>query len=337
MFVDQVKLKLIAGKGGNGCVAWRREKYIPKGGPSGGDGGKGADIVITSTTGESSLEKFRFCKVLKADNGGQGGPNKRKGKNGKKMVIKVPLGTLVKDLHTGEILFDFTQENQSYIVCQGGVGGFGNERFKTSTRQAPNFCTPGKIGEEREIELELKLIADVGLVGFPNAGKSTLVSAVTNVSVKIAPYPFTTLRPNLGYIQFEDYSRILIADIPGIIRNASQNRGLGLEFLKHIERTEVLVFVLDMSGVDGRAPWDDFYILREELKQYKKGSLEKPFVIALNKLDTEEGKENLERCLEELKEFKEQIFEISALENNGLESLLEKTRVLAQANGKRFY
>jgi GTPase len=336
MFIDNVSLKLEAGKGGNGCVAWRREKYIPKGGPSGGNGGKGGDVILQATTNVSSLEEFRFRKLIKAEKGVQGGPNRRRGRNGKELLLRVPVGTLVKDFDSKDILFDFTEDGQKYTLCLGGRGGRGNETFKTSTRQAPNFCTPGKEGETRAVDLELKLIADVGLVGFPNAGKSTLISALTSVRVKIAPYPFTTLRPNLGYIEFDDYSRVLIADIPGIIKDASRDKGLGLEFLRHIERTEVLIFVLDLSGIDGRKPWEDFYVLKEELANYSVDVLKKPFLIALNKIDTLESKENLEECRSMLKEFSSKIFEVSALEENGIPLFLENLKELVQTQGKKF-
>ena len=254
MFIDRVTIELAAGKGGNGVVAWRREKYIPKGGPCGGNGGKGGSIILQADTQVFSLDWFRNRRILKAENGQAGGSNNRQGKNGKDLVLKVPCGTLVKDMTTGEILHDFTADKEEFVLCRGGKGGKGNDCFKSPTNQAPNYCTEGTEGGQVKVELELKLIADVGLVGFPNAGKSTLISALADVKVKIAPYPFTTLQPNLGFIQCEDYSRIYIADIPGIIEGAHQNRGLGFEFLRHIERTRLLLFVLDASGIDGRNP-----------------------------------------------------------------------------------
>lgn len=326
MFVDRVKLDLIAGKGGNGVVAWRREKYIPKGGPTGGNGGQGGSIIIQADTQVFCLEWYRHKKKIKAENGRQGGPNQRRGRNGKNLVIKVPLGTLVKDSKTGEILHDFTEDQEKLEICCGGRGGRGNHTFKTSTNRAPNICTPGKYGEEKSVELELKLIADIGLVGFPNAGKSTLINALADVRVKIAPYPFTTLRPNIGFIKKEDLSRIFIADIPGIIENAHQNRGLGLEFLRHIERTKLLFFVLDTSGIDGRSPTDDFRVLRNELNAYNSELLELPYYVILNKIDTEESADHLVEFYNTYELDPEIVFEISALSGEGIQKLLTRLR-----------
>lgn len=320
MFTDRVKLELCAGRGGNGVVAWRREKYIPKGGPYGGDGGNGGSIILEADPQVYSLEAYRNHRILKAQNGGQGSSNNRKGRNGSDLTIKVPCGTLVKDKTTGEVLYDITEPKTTIKICQGGVGGKGNSRFKTPTNRAPNFCTPGKEGQTIEVELELKLIADVGLVGFPNAGKSTLLTQATNVSVKIAPYPFTTLRPNLGYCFRNEGSRILIADIPGIIAGAHQNRGLGLEFLRHIERTEILLFVLDASGFEGRDPVEDFSVLRKEITLYNPSLLEKHFAILLNKVDVEGS----DICVSLFREMhpSSEVFEISALTGHGLEAVL---------------
>lgn len=282
MFTDQVRLQLRAGKGGNGVVAWRREKYIPKGGPCGGNGGKGGSVVFEADAQVSSLDSYRNQTLARADGGGQGGPNNRKGKDGSDLILKVPLGTLIKDAQSGEILHDFTTDKEQYEVCKGGRGGLGNTRFKSPTNRAPNKCTPGKFGEESLVELELKLIADVGLVGFPNAGKSTLLTKLAPVNIKTAPYPFTTLRPNLGYYIGDDYQRILFADIPGIIDGAHANRGLGHEFLRHIERTKILLFVIDATAQD---PAADLEILKGELKAYNPELLKKPMVVALNKVD----------------------------------------------------
>ncbi len=321
MFIDRVKLTLLAGKGGNGVVAWRREKYIPKGGPSGGNGGKGGSIILQADTQLSSLEWFRHRKILKAENGGAGGANNRQGRNGQDLILKVPCGTLIKDAKTGEVLFDLTMDQQRWVMCKGGKGGRGNDSFKTPTNRAPNTCTEGLEGESCEVEFELKLIADVGLVGFPNAGKSTLISALTDVRVKIAPYPFTTLQPNLGYIQLEDYSRIFIADIPGIIENAHLNRGLGIEFLRHIERTRLLIYVLDASGIDGRDPINDFRILQQELQKYNPELLTRPFLVALNKIDTTEALEHLAQFRKEYPFDPSSLYEISALSGQGIEAL----------------
>lgn len=326
MFVDRAKLKLVAGKGGNGVVAWRREKYIPKGGPYGGNGGRGADVVVVADTQISSLGWYRHRRVLKAENGVQGGANLRQGASGKTLLLKVPCGTLIKDLETGEILHDLTEDGQKVVLCQGGKGGRGNASFKTPTRQAPNFATPGREGEEAEVEFELKLIADVGLVGFPNAGKSTLVSSLTFNRVKIGAYPFTTLHPNLGFLKAAKgddayYRKILIADIPGIIEGAHENRGLGLEFLKHIERTRVLVFVLDASGIDGRTPVDDYRVLENELREYNPELLERPRFVLLNKVDTEEAAEHIAEFRKEFPAVDARC--VSALEGEGLGEVIK--------------
>lgn len=331
MFVDRVNLDLFAGKGGNGVVAWRREKYIPKGGPSGGNGGKGGSVIIQADAQAFSLEWFRNRRILKAENGMPGASNNRQGRTGKDLILKVPCGTLVKDAKTGEILHDFTQDKEEWVICKGGRGGRGNDSFKTPTRQAPNFCTEGSEGETAVVELELKLIADVGLVGFPNAGKSTLINALAHVKVKIAPYPFTTLQPNIGFIAREDYSRIFIADIPGIIEGAHRNRGLGFEFLRHIERTELLLFILDASGIDGRTPVDDFRVLRDELSTYNPELLERPYLVVLNKMDAEESAENVRSFRKTYKKIdSSRIFTISALTGEGVPALNDAICSLAK-------
>lgn len=321
-FTDRVHIDVSAGKGGNGVIAWRREKYIPKGGPTGGCGGKGGSIIIEADAQVYSLEYYRNRRILKAENGVSGGANNRTGRNGRDLILKVPCGTLVKDRVTGEIVHDFTTDKERWIPCRGGKGGKGNQSFKTPTNRAPNMCTPGAPGDSAKYELELKLIADVGLVGFPNAGKSTLICALAYLKVKIAPYPFTTLQPNLGFIQCEDRGRIFIADIPGIIQGAHENRGLGFEFLRHIERTQLLLFVLDASGIDGRDPWNDYEILRYEIQQYNPELLERPYLVVLNKIDTEESAENIKIFKEKYTGPKKNLFEISAEEKVGLKPLL---------------
>lgn len=330
MFIDRVVISLVAGKGGNGIVAWRREKYIPKGGPSGGNGGKGGSVIFQADVNFFSLEDFRNKRILKAENGKSGGPNNQQGGMGKDLILKVPCGTLIKDSETGEILADLTQPEEQWMACKGGRGGRGNDSYKTPTNQAPNYCTPGSEGATRKVELELKLIADVGLVGFPNAGKSTLISSLAHVRVKIAPYPFTTLHPNLGYIESDDYQRVLIADIPGIIEGAHQNRGLGFEFLRHIERTKLLIFLVDASGIDGRNPVDDYHVLREEIKAYNPEMLQRPYLVVLNKIDTDEAQENI--GLFKSTYPKEKIFELSALEGTGLSAL--RTAIFKACKGK---
>lgn len=324
MFVDRVTIQFSAGKGGNGVVAWRREKFIPKGGPSGGNGGKGGSIVLEADTQIASLDWFRHRRLIKADNGGDGGSNCKQGRNGQDLILKVPCGTLVKHGHTGEVLHDFTQDGERWVLCKGGRGGRGNDSFKTPTNRAPNQFTEGSEGQSAYVELELKLIADVGLVGFPNAGKSTLISSLAGLRVKVAAYPFTTLQPNLGFIELEDYKRIYLADIPGIIEGASQNRGLGLEFLRHIERTKLLIYMLDASGIDGRNPSHDYRILREEMMAYNPELLERPYLVALNKIDAEESREHIEQFNKDYQFHPDTLFEISAAYGEGLENLLRE-------------
>lgn len=328
MFVDKVKIKFIAGSGGNGIVSWRREKFVPKGGPFGGNGGKGGCICFKTDTGAYSLEAFRHSKIIKAENGKPGGSGLKQGRSGKDLIVTIPCGTQAKDPVTGEMLFDFTQENKTWVICQGGRGGKGNACFKSPTNQAPNICTLGALGEEKEIELELKLIADVGLIGMPNAGKSTLMSAITHVKVKIGAYPFTTLIPNLSYVECEDFSRILVADIPGIIEDAHLNKGLGLAFLRHIERTKALVFVIDISGEEREDPYHDFHILQRELKAYDPSILEKPFFVVLNKIDKEGSGKKAALFKKHYPFSKETLFEISALERKNLHLLIEEMRRL---------
>lgn len=330
MFTDQIQLTLNAGNGGNGTVAWRREKYVPKGGPAGGDGGKGASITIEADTHLFSLEHFRHLKRIQTKNGQAGGGNNKKGKNGADLTIKVPVGTLIKDAQTKEILYDFTKKEESFLICKGGKGGKGNTQFKTSTNRAPNQFTYGKEGEKKEIIFELKLIADVGLIGMPNAGKSTFLSKISQAKVKIAPYPFTTLRPNIGLVEFLDFSRIFVADIPGIIRDAHENKGLGLKFLKHIERTSVLLFVIDISAVDGRDPLEDFFLLKKELHAYNPKILEKPFLIILNKMDLETSEKNKSIFIKKNSSLSDKIFSISALNRQGFSPLLDKLQEITK-------
>lgn len=331
MFIDSVTLTLTAGKGGNGVVAWRREKYIPKGGPTGGNGGRGGSIILRASNQIPSLEGMRNKRIIKAESGAPGGANLIQGRSGKNLTITIPCGTLIKDRKTGEVLFDFVEDGQEWVICKGGKGGKGNHHFKSPTHQAPNVFTEGTHGESKEVELELKLIADVGLLGMPNAGKSTLMSRITYVAVKVAPYPFTTLHPNLGFVQYKDGTRVLVADIPGIIENAHANRGLGISFLKHIERTSLIVYVVDISGFEGRDPLDDFRTLRNELKAYKEDMLSKPFFVVLNKIDIEGAQENIERFKKEIDVDHNLIFPISAMEKEGLEALIEALKKAAPA------
>lgn len=324
MFVDKIRFSLTAGCGGRGIVAWRREKYVPKGGPSGGDGGAGGSIYFESNPQVLSLENLRNRRLISAPNGQSGGSALKKGKKGGDLVLKIPCGTLVKDALSGEVLYDFTETGRRELICKGGKGGKGNNWFKSPTNQAPNICTEGTLGESRQLELELKLIADIGLIGVPNAGKSSLMSQITHLEVKIGAYPFTTLHPNLSYIEFEDLSRLLIADIPGIIEGAHEDKGLGLAFLKHIERTSALVFVIDISGFEGRDPLSDFEILRQELKAYDPKLLGKPLLVALNKIDLQGTEENALRFREKYPSYP--VFEISALYNQNLTALTQAMR-----------
>ncbi len=321
MFTDRVVVSLRAGKGGNGVVAWRREKYIPKGGPTGGNGGFGGSVIIESCDQIPSLDYYRNRRLMKAENGAQGGPNQRQGRRGQPLILKVPLGTLVKDRETNEILHDFEISGERFEICKGGKGGLGNAFFKSSTNQAPNKCTPGKPGQEHEVELELKLIADVGLVGFPNAGKSTLINTLARGRAKVGAYPFTTLFPNLGFIEKPNLDRIWLADIPGIIKGASADRGLGLEFLRHIERTKLILYLLDASGIDGRNPADDFEVLRSELSSYSDEIKNRPFLVVLNKIDDDASKEHIEAFFTRFPQLKGEALQISAIIEEGFEEL----------------
>lgn len=319
MFVDSVELELIAGRGGNGVVAWRREKFIPKGGPMGGNGGPGGSILIKASKDTYSLDKYVRISKIQAENGVQGGPNKRQGRRGKDTTILVPIGTIIRQ--NDEILHDLTEDGQEVHLLTGGKGGLGNAFFKTSTHQAPHKCTPGKDGQTITITLELKLIADIGFIGKPNAGKSSLLSSLTAKPIKIGAYAFTTLHPNISYLEFDDFSRIHIADIPGIITDAHKNRGLGLSFLKHIERTSTLVFVLDSTD----DPIADYEMLRSELQAHDPSILERPQIIALNKIDEPNHSEEFIKTYPSLT-----IQPISALTGEHLDALTTTMRTLAQ-------
>ncbi len=336
MFIDSVICKFVAGSGGSGVIAWRREKYLPKGGPCGGNGGRGASIYLVGSSEAFSLDSFRNRRIIKAESGKPGGSNNKQGKSGSDLIITLPLGTLVKDSKTGEILFDIEKEGEKILLCEGGSGGIGNTFFKTPTNQAPKKCTPGKPGEIKEFQLELKLIADVGFIGMPSAGKSTLFSTLSNVPVKQAAYHFTTLYPNLSFVEFDDYSRVYIADIPGIIKNAHKNKGLGLEFLRHIERTSLLVYIIDISGIDGRDPYDDFLTLQEELSSYSKDVAKKPFFVVLNKMDTEDSAKNLQEFKKKFTQDKDLLFPLSALTGDDVSPFIFKLKKAAQINGMRF-
>lgn len=290
-FVDECIIEVSSGKGGNGCIAFRREKYIPKGGPNGGDGGKGGDVIFCVKRNMRTLGKIRHKRFFKAKNGGDGQGWNRHGKDGEDVVIAVPPGTTIRDEDTGELIHDFTNESEDaqFVFLQGGKGGWGNIHFKTSTNQAPRIAYPGTSGESRTLKLEMSIIADVGLVGFPNAGKSSLLTAFTNARPKIAPYPFTTKIPNLGVLRVDDEQDIIIADIPGIIEGASEGVGLGFDFLRHISRTQALLFMIDAS--DETNCFTAYETLTGELGAYADALLEKPRIVLLNKIDVEGAKE----------------------------------------------
>lgn len=321
MFIDKAKISVKAGKGGNGIVAWRREKFEPSGGPFGGDGGNGGSIILQADEGIRTLMDFRYKRVYKGDNGEDGRTKRQFGKAGEDIIIRVPVGTLIKDGNSGNVIVDLKEKDQSYTIAKGGRGGRGNARFATATRQAPGFAEPGTRGEEREIILELKLLADVGLVGFPNVGKSTLLSILSAAKPKIANYHFTTLSPNLGVVRVADQKSFVIADIPGLIEGAAEGVGLGHEFLRHVERTRVLVHVLDISGMEGRDPIEDFKTINEELVQYNPKLGTKPQIIAANKMDLPGADEQLEKLKEEFADQDIQIFPISAATRQGIDPL----------------
>ncbi len=321
MFVDKARIFLKAGKGGDGCVSFRREKYVPAGGPDGGDGGRGGDIIFEASEGLRTLMDFRYKTKYVAENGENGKNKKRFGRDGKNLILKVPTGTIVRDEKTNLIIADLIEHEQRATIVKGGKGGRGNVHFATSTRQAPNFAESGNFSEERWIILELKLIADVGLIGFPNVGKSTILSVVTKAKPKIADYHFTTLTPNLGVVEMNQKNFIL-ADIPGLIENAHEGVGLGLDFLRHIERTKLLVHVVDISGIEGRNPIDDFKTINRELEKYSSKLAQKPQIIAANKIDLIRSEEVIVRFKQIMKKEGYEVFPISAATHKGIEELI---------------
>ena len=326
-FVDRAPLTAKAGNGGNGCVSFHREKFVQNGGPDGGDGGRGGDVILLADSNMHTLLDFRFHSKYEAQNGQDGASSRRIGKNGENLIIKVPVGTVVRDKKTGTVCADMYEKGRQKVLLRGGRGGWGNMHFATPTRQAPNFAKPGIRTEAREFILELKSIADVGLIGFPNVGKSTFLSRVSNAQPKIANYHFTTLTPNLGIARVHD-TDFVMADIPGIVEGASEGVGLGYEFLRHVERTRLLIHVVDASGIEGRIPSEDLDILNAELKKY--GSLsEKPQIIAANKMDLGDGEEGL-RMIRDHVGPDAKVFPISAATGMGVDSLMaEVARTLA--------
>ncbi|MFH0931865.1 MAG: GTPase ObgE [Candidatus Zixiibacteriota bacterium] len=316
MFVDYAEIEVRGGDGGRGCISFRREKYIPKGGPDGGDGGKGGDVILKVEQDLSTLLDFHYRRAYKAGRGKHGKGKNRTGEGGEDLVVKVPPGTIVKDKISGESLTDLISVTDFYVIAKGGRGGKGNTHFKSSTLQAPRFAQPGEKGEVRKIILELKLLADAGIVGPPNSGKSTLLARVSDARPKIAPYPFTTLKPNLGVVRLKDHKSFILADIPGLIEGAHQGKGLGLDFLRHIQRTKVLLFLLDVTASDLISEYDN---LKNELKLYDLSLLEKPAILALNKIDllAEKDKKRLKL------EIDLPLVKLSALTGEGIEKLLD--------------
>lgn len=338
MFTDYAKIIIKSGDGGNGAVSFRREKYVAAGGPDGGDGGRGGSIYFIVDPDSNTLVDFRFKKKFKAENGKNGEGARRYGKSGEDLYVKVPIGTLIKDAETGKIIADLSHKGQKELILPGGRGGKGNSHFATSTRQAPRFSQDGEKGIEKEVILELKLLADVGLIGFPNVGKSTFLSKTTSATPKIADYHFTTLEPNLGVVKNDYGESFVIADIPGIIEGASNGTGLGLQFLRHIERTRLLLHVIDVSGIEGRNPVDDFKTINEELKSYSEKLSKRKQIIVANKIDSMQD-ENLYNDLEKLaKENNMEIFKISAVTGEGISELLKRvSQVLKELPKEELY
>ncbi len=335
-FVDEAKILVVGGHGGNGCVSFRREKYIPRGGPDGGDGGRGGNVILEATSRKQTLLDFRYKHTFRAQRGQHGRGKDQHGKSGKDLIIPVPVGTVVKDARTGEILFDFTSEGQRWIAARGGQGGRGNARFVTSTRQAPRYAEEGRPGEERELLLELKLLADTGLVGLPNAGKSTLIRAISSATPRIADYPFTTLTPSLGVVRFRNAEPFVVADIPGIIEGAHRGKGLGIRFLKHIERTRVLVYVLDITEADEKIATKTIDQLHNELVAYNPELLKRPSVVVLNKIDLVANREKIAEIKDHLETLGHIVFPVSALKRQGLNPFLARLTELVSKEKERY-
>ena len=322
MFTDYVRIHAEAGKGGNGAIAFRREKYVAAGGPDGGDGGKGGDVYFKVDKDANTLIEFRYKKKFKAENGENGEGGHRFGKSGEDLYIPVPIGTVVKDTTTNEVLADLSEPGQVALILKGGRGGKGNSHFATSTRQAPRFAQDGEPGEEKDLTLELKLLADVGLIGFPNVGKSTFLSVVTSATPKIANYHFTTIEPNLGVVKSKYGDSFVIADIPGIIEGASEGIGLGIQFLRHIERTRLLLHFIDVSGIEGRNPVEDYYKVNEELKKYSEKLSKRTQIIVANKIDSMQDSSLYDELEKVAKEHNQKIFKISGVTGEGVEDLM---------------
>lgn len=324
MFVDRVKIHVKGGNGGNGMVSFFRAKYITHGGPDGGDGGRGGDVIFVGDESMGTLMDFRYKRMFKAGNGQDGGKRNCFGKDGESVVIKVPVGTVIREAESGKIMADITKHGEEKILIHGGKGGKGNQHFATPTRQAPRYAEPGRVAKEYDVILELKLIADVGLIGFPNVGKSTLLSMVTNANPKIANYHFTTLAPNLGVVEGRYGDSFVLADIPGLVEGASEGVGLGHAFLRHVERTKVFIHVVDAAGVEGDDPVENVRKINQELEAYNPELMKRPQVIAANKTDIPGSEENVERLKEAYEKEGFEVFPISAATNKGLDELLTK-------------
>ena len=321
-FIDEAKIYVKSGDGGKGCVSFRREKYIPRGGPNGGDGGKGGDVVIRASQAHSTLLHLKFNQHHVAKRGGHGEGSNRTGRNGKGVEIVVPVGTIIKDVETDTVFTDLTKNGQTYVVAGGGTGGRGNARFATSTNRAPRYAQDGIRGEEKWITLELKLLADVGIIGFPNGGKSTLISRISAAKPKIADYPFTTLTPNLGVVKCGDFESFVIADIPGLIQGAHLGMGLGIKFLRHIERTSLLLHIIDISRDSYTNAWEDFEAINNELARFNSSMMEKRQIVAINKIDLPVTRERLKRETEFFEKKGITVFPISAVTGEGVNDLI---------------
>ena len=330
MFIDTAKIKVFGGNGGAGCVSFLRTKTQPRGGPDGGNGGKGGSVMIKADKQLATLCDYFYQPINKAEKGAAGGSTRKNGAYGKDLTLRVPVGTIVRDVESGDVIADLNENNMEITVAKGGNGGFGNLHFKTSTNRTPRIANPGFPGDATELHLELKIMADAGLVGFPNAGKSTLISAITHAHSKIASYPFTTRQPILGLLEFDDFTTAVIADIPGLIDGAHRNAGLGHKFLRHVERCRLLVFMIDMGGVDNREPCSDYEILLNELALHNEELASRQSIIVANKMDLPVAQENLEKFVEKFPDLK--IIPISALEGIGIEKvtheLKEKLKVI---------
>ena len=323
-FVDEAKIYIKSGDGGPGCVSFRREKYVPRGGPDGGDGGKGGDIVAVASRSHRTLLDMKFNQHHVARRGGPGEGSNRTGKSSEDVEIVVPVGTVIRDMETGELLADMIKDGQRAVLARGGIGGKGNARFKTATNQAPRYAQDGLPGEEKTVSLELKLIADVGIVGFPNVGKSTLIARISAARPKIADYPFTTLKPNLGVVRLGDRQTFVVADIPGLIEGAHQGAGLGTKFLRHIERTSILLHIIDISKEPFTGAWNDFETINSELASFSPAVREKPQIVAISKIDLTSTRERLDETAAFFREKGIRIFPVSAATGEGIRELLQE-------------